>query len=208
MSRKKNRFQARFANDDPIETEIKEEEPLTADFGNTEQLTRTNYNFGDGLKYDENTNTVSADVTDEITIGDSRMVTSDAVANAISNSGIVYSSDEQIIGKWDGRTLYQRVITANNVMIHNDSEQSFEHGIENVDMMLVPEVYLRDTAIGKANGNFMNVTCGVCIGSNTAMIQWVADDTYIWVNSTSYFNASENRTWKIVVRYTKANEND
>ena len=96
-----------------------------------------------------------------------------------------------------------QTITASDVTIHNSREQSLEHGIDDVEMMIVTEVYLKDTAITRANGNFINAIGGVLIGSNAVLLQWVADDTYIWVNSTSFFNANENRTWKIVVRYTK-----
>lgn len=208
MSREIPGFKATFADDKPFAAHMaSEDDALNAEFENRQEIVRTSYNFGDGLNYDYETNTLSADKTDVVEAGSDKMVTSGAVAAEIRNAGVSYLSDEHIVGKWnDGKTLYERTITVTDVTIHNVRDRSFSHGIENVDTMIIPEAYLRDNAVTRANGNFINATSGVVFGNNAVMLQWVADDTYIWINSGSFFNASENRTWKIVARYTKVGD--
>ena len=55
---------------------------------------------------------VTVDVTDKVTKGDMRPVTSNAVAS-MNN----YSLEEQVIGTWiDGKPIYRKVIVDNNVL--------------------------------------------------------------------------------------------
>lgn len=204
MSRRKNRFKATFTEDVPLQAQISGDENINATFSEAQETIRTTFNVGNGLLYDDDTNTVSADMTNDIEQDSEKLITSGAVFDALARRGIVYSADEHVVGLWlDGKVLYEKTFTFNDVTVHNDRTQSYAHGIEGVENIFVTEAYLRDTTIAKANGNFVNAIGSLNISGQTVTLQWVADDTHIWVNSNAYFIANENRTWRITVRYTK-----
>lgn len=196
-------FRMNFQEDAPISMDIQEEENIESNFQDAQETVRESYNFGDGLLYDFNTATVSADMTNVVEDTD-KLVTSRAVKNALADVGVSYSADEHICGRWiDGKVLYEKLCTFNDVKMANTRTEGVTHGIENVDEIFVAEAYLRDTGIDKAQGKFINVIGGVNLTAREFPVNWVADDTYIWMNASYFMSASENRTWRIVLRYTK-----
>lgn len=65
---------------------------FNATFGEVIKTGKSDYNFGRALKYDEPTNTLSVDVADEVTSGDNRPVSSDAVYVEVGNIEILLST--------------------------------------------------------------------------------------------------------------------
>jgi len=66
-----------------MEAEFDKGNPMVATFGAVIQ--GGNYRFGDGLKYDASTATVSVDTAQTVTAGDARPVSSAAVHMEIGN---------------------------------------------------------------------------------------------------------------------------
>jgi len=195
---------------DNINMETEDDEPVEMTEGDVQSVEVTSYNFGNGIDYNPDTHTVSADMIDVVSEDDDRLVTSGAVFDALEgatfNSGTVYAEEEVKIGRFGRRYLYQRMITVNNVMVSNIRTNGIIHGIEDTDDIFVAEAYFRDENLIRSNGAWMNATGGANTLGKDIPFQWLVDDTYIWINSDTFFNANEKRTWRIIVRYTKANE--
>lgn len=68
-----------------LEAVFEKEEELAASFGSTTVIASGQYRFGDGLKYDADTRTVSVDAAESVSAGDTRPVTSAAVQVQIGN---------------------------------------------------------------------------------------------------------------------------
>lgn len=50
----------------------------------------------------------------------------------------IYSSEEKVVGEWiDGNTLYERTILLSGLVMNNNVEQTINHGIENVDVIML-----------------------------------------------------------------------
>lgn len=68
-----------------LTAEFQGERELNTDFGSVTRLVSGTFNFGYGLVYDEDTNTVSVDAVDDVIAGDKRPVTSSAVQIQVGN---------------------------------------------------------------------------------------------------------------------------
>lgn len=170
----------------------------------------TEYNFGDGLIYDPDTNNLSVDIANSIEEGNESLVRSKDVYKVISeatyNSGAVYADEEITVGRFGDKALYQRMLTFNNMTLSNIRTHGFVHNVPDIDEAFVSEAYFKDTALTRSNGAWMNATGGANTLGKTIPFQWFADNTYIWINSDTFFNASTSRTWRIVLRYTKVGD--
>ena len=118
---------------------------------------------------------------------------------------IDYSLQERVVGKWiDGSTLYEKTLYFNNVKLDkSDNTSELVHGISNIgSVKFVSEVYV-DFSGGQngwspANNGLWN--------NGVYNFYWVVGDTSIYILSASgvYFDANQNRSYLVKIRYTKA----
>lgn len=189
------------------------DEDVTLEMTEVEQVITETYNFGDGLAYDRDSNTLSVDSASAVEEGNTNPIQSGAVYTALNEAiyrngnDAAYDYDEQIVGTWlDGKPLYQRVVEFNNVLLSRTRASSIAHGISDVETAIVAEAYLTDTSLSGTNGKMMNAIGGMVVNGSYYSYQLIMDDTYIWLNSTANFGATTSRTWRFVVRYTKTTD--
>lgn len=145
-----------------------------------------------------------------------QIATTDFVHTSIMAVG-GYSYDERVIGTWlDGKPLYEVTKDFSNVAFGttgtSDSAQNpIAHGVSDVDMMIVHEAFYRDTGNTIFGNSFANVTGGfrttadTTAGNNNSAM-FIADDTTVKMYTHSRIAASTNRTWRLVLRYTKTTD--
>lgn len=78
-------LRAIFEPDLELSAVMEDDPQMDAEFSDTTIIPSEQYRFGDGLKYDPTTRTVSVDTADAVTAGDTRPVTSAAVQVEIGN---------------------------------------------------------------------------------------------------------------------------
>ena len=123
----------------------------TQDLGSGSQF----FNVGDRVLYDGSVwKNMSADVTDAVTDGDMRPVTSNAVYDALSteiaqieqyfdngintikNNGLSYNTTETLTGgKWiDGKPIYRKVVDCG--ALTNNTPKNVAHNIQNISFVV------------------------------------------------------------------------
>lgn len=121
-------------------------------------------NDGTAMAEEPNLQFKGLDVTDNSTDGVTEVesiglnqdslddVTDGSIGNEIINNGMVYSTNEQIVGKWiDGKPIYQKTITGLNITGAWNGQYNyvFENNnplIENVDKFVFSIAYLTSGA--------------------------------------------------------------
>lgn len=195
---------------DSFDLEPLEDDSVEMDTEDIQEKIVTEYNFGAGLKYDPETNNLSVDIAESIEESNESLAKSKDVYKAVSeatyNSGAVYADEGIEVGRFGDKPLYQRMLTFTNEALSNIRTQGFSHGVPDIDDAFVSEAYFKDTALVRSNSAWMNAIGGANTLGKTIPFQWFADDTYIWINSDTFFNASESRTWRVILRYTKVGD--
>ena len=130
------------------------------------------------------------------------MILYKSVGGSSSSGGQVnYSTTEQVIGTWvDGKPLYQKTIIANNIAVNRtDADSQFKHGVSDIEMGLVKEIYY-----DHEDGGTKWKTAHRVGGNYTE--SWAVGDTAIYVHSGEYWNASASRYWMATIIYTKTTD--
>lgn len=112
-----------------------------------------------------------------------------------------YSTNEQVIGTWiDGKPLYQRTISFDNVAVANDVQ--INHNISNLKMAVNTQCVMYDSSTGISFDFSVNGD----VNSQGMVIGIRVYPTSLWFRGTQSFSASANRTWYVTLKYTKTTD--
>lgn len=87
------------------------------------------------LNTGNNANQTATSALEKATANEAKITANEAKITEINNK-FVYSTEEQVIGKWiDGKTLYRKVLSFNGES--GDTWHNISHGISNVDRIFI-----------------------------------------------------------------------
>jgi hypothetical protein len=115
------------------------------------------------------------------------------------NKANIYSTEEQVIGNYAGRTLYRKIITVGKNQLPNNSYVNIKHNIENMDYMVDIRGFIYENPITNSTWFYPIPYASPTVGK----ITMVCSRTEIQIESS--MNLLNNLA-NIIIEYTKTNE--